>query len=80
MFTVPDSFIQAFLLNLLVPILAIPVAVFAPRIVKWLVPMPGPGCPFCEYEALPETGPNCPECGRELPAQLLRRLEPTKLP
>ncbi len=42
-------------------------------LVRWMVPYPRPGCPFCRHAGLPETGSCCTECGRELPAELLAR-------
>lgn len=46
-------------------------AFFETPLVRWLVPAPKAGCPWCGHASLPERGAVCSECGRELPPALL---------
>jgi len=78
-FVTREPVLKPIVLGALFPALAVAAAAVAPGLARRLVPMPKPGCPFCDHGALPETGSKCPECGRELPEQLLARPEPTKL-
>lgn len=40
-------------------------------LLRWIVPMPIPGCPFCGYASLPTQGDKCIECGNTLPSEIL---------
>lgn len=79
---VPTPIRGPLVLSAIAPAVAVAAAAAAPWLSRLLapMPMPRPGCPFCDHRALPETGSKCPECGRVLPDQLLRGPEPTKLP